>query len=326
MSKNKWVITGGAGFIGSALLWKLNEQGWDDLLVVDRLDMTEKWKNLQHHRFADYMQADDFLAALTANKLPSVAGIVHLGACSSTTETDAAYLIRNNYEYTKSLAQWALAKRKRFIYASSAATYGDGQFGYRTDTVTTVQLQPLNLYGYSKHLFDLWAMQHRCLDKMVGIKFFNIYGPNEYHKADMRSVVAKSYEQIQRDGKVRLFKSYRKDFADGEQQRDFLYVKDAVDVVYDFMTDPQYKGLLNLGSGKARSWNELARAIFAALGKTPNIEYIEMPDTLRSKYQYHTEADMSWRKTVKGVRPFRSLETAVKDYVQGYLTKTDPYL
>jgi len=318
-----WVVTGGAGFIGSSLLWKLNKEGMSDLLVVDILESSEKWKNLQGKRFTDYLEAEPFKEKLLAGRLPYIKGIVHLGACSSTTETNASYLIQNNYEYTKALAQWALAKKARFIYASSAATYGDGEFGYTTDVATTEKLRPLNMYGYSKHLFDLWALRKGLSKKMIGIKFFNIFGPNEYHKYDMRSMVAKAYEQIHNDGKIRLFKSYKAEFRDGEQERDFMYVKDAVNVVYDFMQGKQAGGLYNVGAGKARTWNDLAKAIFAALGKPPKIEYIDMPESLRSKYQYHTKADMSWRK--KGA-PFMSLEDSVADYVKHYLAKENPYL
>jgi len=318
-----WVVTGGAGFIGSALLWKLNEEGLSNILAVDLLENSEKWKNLRDRRFADYLEADDFKGRLLADQLPKIEGIVHLGACSSTTETDAAFLIENNYEYTKALAQWALAKKARFIYASSAATYGDGRLGYSTDAATTEKLRPLNLYGYSKQLFDLWALRRGVLTKFVGIKFFNVFGPNEYHKGEMRSLVVKAYEQIQQDGKIRLFKSYKPEYRDGEQARDFLYVKDAVHVIYEFMTAKGHGGLYNLGAGLARTWNDLAKAVFSALGKPPLIDYIEMAETLRPQYQYHTQADMGWRK--KG-KPFMSLEDGVKDYVQNYLSKENPYL
>jgi ADP-L-glycero-D-manno-heptose 6-epimerase len=321
-----WIVTGGAGFIGSALLWKLNQEGLDDLLVVDRLESSEKWKNLRSARFRDYLEADDFLVRLEAGRIAKVQGIVHMGANSSTTETNAAHLIENNYEYTKRLAQWALRKKVRFVYASSAATYGDGRLGYKTDDPSTQKLLPLNMYGYSKQLFDLWALRQGVLKKTVGIKFFNIYGPNEYHKGDMRSVVAKAYEQIQRDGGVQLFRSYRPDYKDGQQSRDFLYVKDAVDVVYQFMTDRSYGGLYNVGSGKARTWNDLVTAIFTALGKPPRIDYVDMPESLRLKYQYHTEADMEWRRKDKKAKPFRSLEDGVRDYVKGYLNTENPYL
>ena len=321
-----WVVTGGSGFIGSVLLWKLNQEGMHDLLVVDRLENSEKWKNLRARRFRDYLEADDFVQKLEAGRLPKIQGIVHLGANSSTTETNASHLIENNFEYTKRLACWALSKKVRFVYASSAATYGDGRFGYSTDEATTRKLLPLNMYGYSKHLFDLWALERGVLGKMVGVKFFNVYGPNEYHKGDMRSVVAKAYDQIQKEGKMRLFRSYRSEYRDGESLRDFLYVKDAVNTLYEFMTKKSYGGLYNVGSGKARTWNDLARAVFSALGKPAAIDYIEMPEALRSKYQYHTQADMRWHAAAKGAKPFCSLEAGVRDYVQGYLTKGDPIL
>jgi ADP-L-glycero-D-manno-heptose 6-epimerase len=320
-----WVITGGAGFIGSALLWKLNEESVTDALIIDREEFPEKRKNLRKRKFADYLEADDFKKRLLAGQMPKMDGMVHLGACSSTTETNEAYLRENNFEYTKALAQWALAKKVRFIYASSAATYGDGTLGYSTDDATTKKLKPLNLYGNSKQLFDLWALGEGALKEIVGIKFFNIYGPNEYHKGEMRSVVAKAYEQIKKDGKIRLFKSYKPDYRDGEQVRDFLYVKDATNVVYEFMNGKGYGGLYNLGSGQARSWNDLAKAAFSAMGTPVRIEYIEMPEAIRAKYQYRTQADMSWIKEKK-IAPFMTLEEGVKDYVQNYLSKDDRYL
>jgi len=321
-----WIVTGGAGFIGSVLMWKLNREGIKDAMVVDQLGTSEKWKNLKARQFADYLESGPFLQKLEAGAFKKIDGIVHLGANSSTTELDASHLIENNYEFTKRLAIWCLSKNKRFIYASSAATYGDGRFGYSTDNATTEKIQPLNMYGYSKQLFDMWALQAKVLHKMVGVKFFNIYGPNEYHKGDMRSVVAKSYELIKKDGVIRLFKSYKPEYGDGQQERDFLYVKDAVDVVYEFMTQRKYKGLYNLGAGSARTWNDLANAIFLALGRPPRIEYIDMPETLKPKYQYHTQADMRWRKAIKNAKPFASLEESVRDYVQNHLIKEDPYL
>jgi ADP-L-glycero-D-manno-heptose 6-epimerase len=319
----KWILTGGTGFIGSVLLWKLNQQGLDAIWIVDRV---ERPQNLKGRKFRDYLDADDLIKRVDSNKMPDVDGIVHLGATTSTTETDAGLLRRNNLDYTRALAEWALANNKRFVYASSAATYGDGSIGYSTDAATTRKLRPLNLYGASKQDFDLWAMDKGVLDRMVGIKFFNIYGPNEYHKGDMRSVVAKSYELIKSTGKIKLFKTYKPGIADGEQDRDFLYVKDAVQVVFEFMTQPAYKGLYNVGSGKARTWNDLARAVFAALDKPAMIEYIEMPESLRAKYQYHTQADMRWRETDKQAKPFLSLEQAVGDYVKNHLNQENPYL
>jgi ADP-L-glycero-D-manno-heptose 6-epimerase len=323
-----WIVTGGAGMIGSVLLWRLNQEGIEDLLVVDRLGTSEKWKNLRQRRFRDYLEADDFLERLNRRQFARIEGIIHLGAATSTTETDASFLIRNNFEYTKSLALFCAANDKRLIYASSAATYGDGAFGYTTDGDTTQKLKPLNMYGYSKHLFDLWALRAGLLHKkkLVGIKFFNIYGPNEYHKGEMRSVISKAFEQIQKGGAIRLFKSYHPEYQNGEQQRDFLYVKDAVGAVYELMTNRGFKGLFNLGSGAPRSWNALARAIFAALGRPPKIEYVEMPEELRAKYQYHTAADMRWRMRLKKTSRFPALEEGVKDYVQNHLAQEDPYL
>ena len=236
-----WIVTGGAGFIGSALVATLNSQGFEDILIVDRLGSSEKWKNLRHLKYADYLEADPFLRRIIDNDLPnSVQGIVHLGACSATTEQNASYLIQNNFEYSKTLARWCIAKKKRFIYASSGATYGDGRFGYAADIPTLLKIQPLNMYGYSKQMFDVWCHRQGYLKSFVGVKFFNIYGPNEYHKGPMRSMVAKAFEQIKKEGYVRLFKSHRKDFKDGEQQRDFLYVKDAVALMIDVFERGQF--------------------------------------------------------------------------------------
>lgn len=312
----KAIVTGGAGFIGSAVIWRLNQSGIDDILVVDRGDETEKWKNLAPLSFADYIDADDFIANLEAYKSAEV--IFHLGACSSTTEQDARFMLANNFEYTKKLANWACEKNIRFIYASSAATYGDGSQGMDDGTEMLEAYRPLNIYGYSKHLFDLYAKRRGLFDRIVGLKYFNVFGPNENHKGDMRSVVAKAYEQITSDGKLRLFKSHNKDFADGEFGRDFVYVKDAVDITLFFMTNA-IGGLFNVGSGKMSTWNELASAIFDALGRPPQIEYIDMPEEVRRQYQYFTRADLSRLRAAgysSGITPLRE---AVADYVRNYL-------
>jgi ADP-L-glycero-D-manno-heptose 6-epimerase len=216
------------------------------------------------------------------------------------------------------LAQWCLKKNVRFIYASSAATYGDGKEGYQDNEQTTRRLKPLNFYGQSKHKFDVWALDQKILDRIVGLKFFNVFGPNEYHKGDMASVVSKSYAKVVSEGTISLFKSYRPEYRDGEQQRDFIYVKDAVDVVMYFMENPHIGGLFNLGTGEARTWNDLAAALFSAVGKEPSIQYIEMPEQLRSRYQYFTQADMTKLRQSGYTRSFTTLENAVKDYV-GYL-------
>ena len=314
------IVTGGAGFIGSALITALNKRQITDILVVDELGTDQRWKNLQNLSFADYVQKQDFLEMVLENKLcPPIEVVFHLGACTSTTETNASYLIKNNYEYSKLLAQWTTDADIRFIYASSAATYGDGSAGFSDDEEKIENLRPLNIYGYSKHLFDLWARRAGLLGKIVGLKYFNVFGPNEYHKADMRSFCLKAFEQINARGRVDLFKSYKKDYKNGEQIRDFLYVRDAVDMTLFFLDNPQLSGLFNIGAGKARTWNDLVKATVAAMGKKPNIEYIEMPDSIRNQYQYFTEADISKLRQAGYDKEPTSLENAVTDYVQNYL-------
>ncbi len=320
------IVTGGAGFIGSTLITALNKRQITDILVVDELGTDQKWKNLRNLSFADYVEKDDFLEMVIEDKLnSSIDAVFHLGACSDTTETNASYLIKNNYEYSKLLAQWATADNIRFIYASSAATYGDGSAGFSDDQEKIENLRPLNMYGYSKHLFDLWARRTGLLKNIVGLKYFNVFGPNEYHKADMRSFCIKAFEQITSTGKVRLFKSYKPEYADGEQLRDFIYVKDAVDMTLFFYDEPQQSGLFNIGTGKARTWNDLVKAVFAAMGKEPNIEYIEMPESIRNQYQYFTEADITNLRKAGYDKQITTLEDAIKDYVQSYL-QTDEYL
>jgi len=315
------VVTGGAGFIGSALIAALNRRGVTDILVVDKLGCDQRWKNLRNLAFADYVEKDDFLEMLLeANAPPGIKAVLHMGACSDTTENDASYLIKNNYEYTKLLAQWATDSAVRFIYASSAATYGDGSAGFKDDHDKLETLRPLNMYGYSKHLFDLWARRTGLLKKIVGLKYFNVFGPNEYHKADMRSFVLKAFEQINAKGRVGLFKSYNPKYADGEYLRDFLYVNDAVDMTLFFLDSPQTAGLFNIGTAKARTWNDMVKAVFAALDKKPNIEYIEMPPNLRPQYQYFTEADITKLRTAGYNKKTTPLEDAIKDYIQNYLT------
>jgi len=320
------VVTGGAGFIGSALIAALNKRQIDDILVVDQLECDQRWKNLRNLSFADYVEKDDFLEMVVESTLSdSIEVVFHLGACASTTETDASYLIKNNYEYTKILAQWATEADIRFIYASSAATYGDGSAGFSDDEDRIEDLRPLNMYGYSKQLFDLWARRAGRLNKVVGLKYFNVFGPNEYHKADMRSFVVKAFEQINATGKVRLFKSYKSEFKDGEQVRDFVYIKDAVDMTLFFLDRPKTAGLFNIGTGRARTWNDLVKGVFVAMGKKPNIEYIDMPDSIRNQYQYFTQAEMAKLCKAGYKEQNTSLEDAIKDYVQNYLQK-DSYL
>lgn len=317
MTKPKIIVTGGAGFIGSAVVWRLNQLGHDDILIVDRLDETDKWKNLAPLRFADYIDADDFIDDL--GDFRQVNCVFHLGACSYTTERDADYMIRNNYQYTKDLAEFAIANEIRFIYASSAATYGDGSAGMEDGFEELGRLRPLNIYGYSKHLFDQYAARNGMFDLIVGLKYFNVFGPNENHKGDMRSLVNKAFDQINATGKLQLFKSANPDYADGEFGRDFVYVKDAVDMTLHFIDRDTCSGLFNVGSGRMNTWNALAKAIFNALGLPPNVEFVDMPEHLRDRYQYRTEADLTRIREAGFTAATTPLDAAVTDYVRNYL-------
>lgn len=314
-----YIVTGGAGFIGSAVVWKLNQMGIDNILIVDHLGTSDKWKNLRALSYYDYMEKDVFRNCITNKKLESgIDAIIHLGACSSTTERDATYLQDNNLNYSKELAKFAISREIRFIYASSAATYGDGSRGYDDNEADINNLRPLNMYGYSKQMFDLWVKKNGFFRMFTGLKFTNIYGPNEQHKGDMRSVISKSFKQIQENGKVQLFKSHRSDYADGEQKRDFLYVKDAVNMILFFL-DRYDGGLFNIGSGRAETWNSLVTAVFNAMGKKANIEYIDMPEHLRDRYQYYTKAEMDKLKGFGYEQESMSLNDGIKDYIQNYL-------
>lgn len=314
-----FIVTGAAGLIGSSVVWGLNRRGVGDILAVDHLGCSEKWRNLRALEYADYLEKEDFRDLLADGGLDNVKidGIFHLGACSATTEKDASYLIHNNFEATKELALFAVKRDIPLIYASSCATYGDGSQGYKDDESSIEKLRPLNMYGYSKQMFDLWARRNGLLDKICGCKFSNIYGPNEHHKAEMRSVVLRAYEQISAEGKMRLFRSYKPEYADGEQKRDFLYVKDAVDMLM-FLFDKHATGLYNIGSGKAETWNSMVKAAFKALNKPENIEYIDMPESLRPKYQYYTCADMSKLRKLGWAKEPLSLEDAIYDYYVNY--------
>jgi ADP-L-glycero-D-manno-heptose 6-epimerase len=323
LNRGRIVVTGGAGLIGSALVWALNRRGLDDILVVDRLDRSEKWKHLVPLRFADYIDADDFEGSWTDGKsFGDVRTLFHLGACSSTTESDADYLLRNNYEYTKNLARWASEQRARLIYASSAATYGALEADL-SDEADLYTLRPLNAYAYSKHLFDLYAQSTGLDQQVCGIKYFNVFGPNEDHKGEMRSIVQKAYEQIRDAGGVRLFKSYRPEYRDGEQQRDFIYVKDAVEMTVH-LAESGATGLYNVGSGAPHTWLELVRPIFHALELPERIEFIEMPQHLRGKYQYYTCAKVRRLRAAGYDRPVTPLADAVTDYVTNYLVPNRP--
>jgi len=325
------VVTGGAGFIGSAIVWRLNTLNLDEIIIVDSLgtsvssgpslDGDEKWKNLVGLNYRDFIHKDDFIKLLDSSAIEIPTAIIHMGANSSTTEKDADSLLRNNFEYSKKLAEYCLTKEVRFIYASSAATYGDGSLGFDDREADIHLLRPLNMYGYSKMMFDFWALKRGILNKTVGLKYFNVYGPNEYHKGDMRSVVHKAFEQISETGKARLFKSANPKYKDGEQMRDFIYIKDAVDLTLFFLDHTNKNGLFNIGSGKARTWNDLVTALFNAMNKNVEIEYFDMPSHLLEKYQYFTEAKMDKLKKVGYSKPLISLEDGVADYVQNYLQK-----
>jgi ADP-L-glycero-D-manno-heptose 6-epimerase len=312
------VVTGAAGFIGRNIVAELNQRDYDNLILVDLLGTDDKWRNLVGLRYEDILSPDAFLALVERGELGATESIIHLGACSSTTEQDADYLLRNNYHYTRTLCEWSLKNNARFVYASSAATYGDGAQGYSDADPATANLHPLNMYGYSKHMFDLWALKHGLFDKIVGLKYFNVFGPYEDHKGDMRSVVSKAYQQVKNTGKVQLFKSYRPEYADGEQMRDFIYVKDVVAVTLHFALSRGKGGLFNCGTGKARTWKDLVTAVYSAMKIAPQIEFIPMPEQLRGKYQYFTEAEMTKLRSSGYTAEFSSLEDAVADYIATY--------
>lgn len=316
-------VTGAGGFIGRNVVAELNARGCDDLILVDNLGSDGKWRNMVGLRYEDILEPKEFLAFLDSEKISDLDAIIHLGACSATTERDADYLLRNNYHYTRTLCEWSLRHKTRFIYASSAATYGDGSTGYSDQDDGLLALKPLNMYGYSKHMFDLWASKHELFGQIAGLKYFNVYGPYEDHKGDMRSMVNKSYAQIKKTGKVQLFKSYRAGYADGEQMRDFIYVKDAVAVTLHFLEHRDRGGLFNCGTGQARTWKDLVMAVFSSMKVPPQIEFIEMPEVLRGKYQYFTQADMTKLLKAGYTKPFTPLEDAVLDYVTTYLAKQD---
>ena len=297
----------------------LNQRGIEDILIVDGLGSDEKWKNLVGLAFEDVMSIEDFRDLIGEYAFDELETVFHLGACSSTTEEDADYLLDNNYRYTREICEWCLSNDVRLIYASSAATYGDGALGYSDEDEQTPGYNPLNMYGFSKQLFDLWALRSGLFDRIVGLKYFNVFGPFEDHKGDMRSVVHKAYSQILSTGTVELFKSYRENYADGEQRRDFVYVKDAVEVSLFFHDHQDVSGLFNCGTGESRTWKDLVTALFTAMGCEPNIKFIDMPEALRSRYQYFTQADDRKLRSAGYDRPFTPLEEAVSDYVKVHL-------
>lgn len=313
------IVTGGAGFIGSCVVRYLNDLGIQNLLLVDELRHTEKWKNLIGKKFVDVIPKGQLFNWLEG-KESLIEAFIHLGACSDTRETDAGYLLENNYRYSVRLAEYALKNEHRFIYASSAATYGDGSQGFIDDVSQLYTLQPLNMYGFSKQLFDQWLLNEGVLSKVVGLKYFNVFGPNENHKGRMSSAITRMVPQILKGEKVRLFKSTEPThYADGEQKRDFIYVKDVVRMTCAFLMN-EVGGIYNIGSGYARTWNELAHAVFHALDRPEQIEYMDMPAELVNKYQNYSCADM--KKTTEVLKEnalSMNLEDAVFDYVRNYL-------
>lgn len=314
------IVTGGAGFIGSCVVRMLNDMGREDIVIVDNIASTDKWMNMRNKKYLRYVNKKEFLAELPVYE--SVTAVIHMGACSSTTERDFDYLWKNNFEYTKMLWEYCAEKQISFIYASSAATYGDGMEGF-DDKIDIDCLRPLNGYGYSKQLFDLWV-KHQAASfpkQYVGLKFFNVYGPNEYFKDSMASMIFHGYRQIQEAGKIKLFKSCNPKYADGGQLRDFVYVKDICKVILWMLQNPHVSGLFNVGTGRAQSFRELAEATFHALNLEPNIEYIDMPERLKEKYQYYTKAEMSKLREAGYEFPFVDLETGARDYVREYLMK-----
>jgi ADP-L-glycero-D-manno-heptose 6-epimerase len=327
-----FIVTGGAGFIGSALVWRLNQAGIDDILVVDRMGTGDKWRNLVKRRISQILHKDDLFTWLEREgPRHDIEAVFHLGASSSTTELDVDYLTRNNINYSVRLWQYCTEYGVPFIYASSAATYGAGEAGFVDDPARVDELKPLNPYGFSKQKFDQWARKQDATPPFwAGLKFFNVYGPQEYHKGGQTSVVFQILPQVETTGAVRLFKSYRSDYGHGEQKRDFVYVKDVVDVLWHLYAarNRAKSGIYNVGSGKARSFADLARAVFAAAGVSPaKLDYIDMPEGLRKQYQYFTEADLTRLREDTGYTgAATSLEDGVRDYVQNYLKADDRYL
>ena len=320
------IITGGAGFIGSAICWRLNTLGFTDIIIVDSDKKGTKQNYLENLKFTEFIDKDDFLNILSKGALNGKADtLYHMGACTSTTEDNMDYLRENNFEYSKTLGEWCLKNNARYIYASSGATYGDGSLGFDDDYSLIPKLKPLNKYGLSKQMFDLWVLDNNLQNKFVGLKYFNVFGPNENHKRDMRSMVNKSYDKVVNKGVIELFKSERDDYKDGEQKRDFVYVKDAVEMTIFFdVMNPVGRGksgIFNVGSGEASTWNRLANAVFKAMDLDPKIVYIDMPDNLRNQYQYYTKANISKIRSAGYTNNMTVFEDAVSDYIKNYLSK-----
>ncbi len=314
------VITGAAGFIGSVVLKYFNDKGYKDILAIDKLGDKAKWKNITNKRFADFGNRDDFINALY--DYHSINAIIHMGACTDTSEFDLDYLMSTNFEYSKKLFLYAKDRKIPFLYASSAATYGAGEHGYSDKMNDIYQLTPLNPYGFSKQLFDQWVVnQSKTPPYWAGFKFFNVYGPNEYHKGRMASVIFHFFNQIRENGEVKLFKSYLDNYEHGEQKRDFVYVKDVAKMIYYFFENRMESGFFNVGTGRARSFNDLAMNVIANVNSDANIKYIDMPSDIKDKYQYFTEAEMTKVRDVGYKEKFYSLEDGIREYVNEFLMK-----
>jgi ADP-L-glycero-D-manno-heptose 6-epimerase len=313
-------VTGASGFIGSAYIAKLNAQGISDIVAVDNSSLPHREALLSNKQIASFVDRHEFIDQLRTDKLPStISAIVHLGACSSTTERNLDFLRETNIDYSKSIIEYCVTKNIRCIYASSAATYGDGVHGYSDDESIIDRFTPLNAYGDSKQVVDLWARDKGYLSQVVALKFFNVYGPNEYFKGDMASIAWKAFNKITETGSFSLFKSHRADYQDGEQMRDFVYVKDCCNVMSWLLENPHVNGIFNVGSGRARSWNDLLHAIFKAMGREPVIHYIDMPESLRNQYQYYTEAPIGKLRAAGYTAEIASLENGVHDYITKHL-------
>jgi ADP-L-glycero-D-manno-heptose 6-epimerase len=326
-----YVVTGGAGFIGSNLLAALEERGDGELVVVDRLRANDKWRNIAKREVREIVSPDHLFPFLEANK-KKIRMVFHMGAISSTTETDADKIVENNFNLSCALFAWCTENAIRLVYASSAATYGDGSQGFDDDFgVTPLSLlQPLNAYGWSKHLFDRRLARHalrkgKMPPQWVGLKFFNVYGPNEYHKGGQQSVVSHIFPHAETGGAAQLFRSHNSNYADGGQMRDFVYVQDTVEVMTWLLDHPEVSGLFNLGTGKARSFLDLANAVYRALGREPHVKYIDTPLAIRDKYQYFTEARMERLRSAGYDRQFTPLEQGITDYVTRFLATSDRY-
>jgi len=323
------LVTGGAGFIGSNVVAALNDAGRADVVVCDVLGEGSKWRNLAKHQLADIVPPKELLVWLSGRRLDA---IIHMGAISDTTATDGDLVIETNFRFSMRLLDWCTANAVPFIYASSAATYGNGAQGFRDDASPAAlkALRPMNLYGWSKHLFDLAVAERaskaeKLPPQWAGLKFFNVFGPNEYHKGTMMSVLARRFDDIRAGKVLELFKSHREGIADGDQRRDFIYVDDAVRVVMWLLATPSVSGIFNVGTGKARSFKDLMLAAYAALGAAPNIRYVDMPPSIRNSYQYFTQSDVDHLQRAGYNGGFTALEAAVGQYVKGYLDRADRY-